>query len=70
MEREVMGELRELATFEMPKRVLVLEHDFSIESGELTPTLKVKRRVVEKRYKELVDRVYAEGDAITAAIEG
>jgi long-chain acyl-CoA synthetase len=50
--------------------VLVLEHDFSIESGELTPTLKVKRRVVEKRYKELVDRVYAEGDAITAAIEG
>jgi long-chain acyl-CoA synthetase len=70
VEREVMGELRELATFEMPKRVLLLEHDFSIESGELTPTLKVKRRVVEKRYKELVDRMYAEGDAIAAAIEG
>jgi len=70
VEREVMGELRELAKFEMPKRVLLLEHDFTIESGELTPTLKVKRRVVEKRYKELVDRAYAQDDAIAAALEG
>ena len=70
VEREVMGELRDLAKFEMPKRVLLLEHDFTIESGELTPTLKVKRRVVEKRYKDLVDRTYAEGDAIAAALEG
>jgi long-chain acyl-CoA synthetase len=54
----------------MPKRVLLLEHDFTIDSGELTPTLKVKRRVVEKRYKELVDRAYAEGDSITASLEG
>jgi len=69
VEREVMGELRDLAKFEMPKRVLLLEHDFTIESGELTPTLKVKRRVVEKRYKDLVDRTYAEGDAIAAALE-
>jgi long-chain acyl-CoA synthetase len=70
VEREVMGELRDLAKFEMPKRVLVLENDFTIEAGDLTPTLKVKRRVVEKKYKELVDRAYAEGDALAAAIEG
>ena len=70
VEREVMGELRELAKFEVPKRVLLLEHDFTIESGELTPTLKVKRRVVEKRYKDLVDRTYAEDDSIAAALEG
>src|SRR5213594_2565401 len=69
MEREVMGTLRDLATFETPKKVLLLENDFTIESGELTPTLKVKRRVIEKRYKELVDRTYAEGDAIAAALE-
>jgi long-chain acyl-CoA synthetase len=69
VEREVMGELRDLAKFEMPKRVLLLEHDFTIESGELTPTLKVKRRVVEKRYKDLVDRAYSD-DAIAAALEG
>jgi long-chain acyl-CoA synthetase len=70
VEREVMGELRDLAQFEMPKRVLLLEHDFTIESGDLTPSLKVKRRVVEQRYKELITRVYAEGDAIGAALEG
>jgi len=70
VEREVMGELRELAKFEMPKRVLLLEHDFTIDSGELTPTLKVKRRVVEKRYKDLVDRAYAESDSIETTLGG
>ena len=38
-----------------PKKVVLLENDFTIESGELTPTLKVKRRVVEKRYKDQID---------------
>jgi long-chain acyl-CoA synthetase len=69
VEREVMDELRDLAKFEMPKRVLLLEHDFSIEAGDLTPTLKVKRRVVERRYKDLVDKAYAEDDAIAASLE-
>ena len=70
VEREVMGSLRDLAKFEMPKKVVLLEHDFTIEAGELTPTLKVKRRVVEKRYKDVIDRAYAADDAIAAAIEG
>jgi long-chain acyl-CoA synthetase len=60
MEREVMGNLRDLAKFEMPKRVVLLDRDFTIESGHLTPTLKVKRRAVEKTYKDLIDRTYAE----------
>jgi len=54
----------------MPKQVILIENDFTIEAGELTPTLKVKRRAVEKRYKDLIDRAYAADDAITAAIEG
>jgi long-chain acyl-CoA synthetase len=70
VEREVMGSLRELAKYETPKKVVLLEQDFTIEAGELTPTLKVKRRVVEKRYKELIDRAYAADDALAAAIEG
>jgi long-chain acyl-CoA synthetase len=70
VEREVMGSLRDLAKFEMPKKVVLIEQDFTIEAGELTPTLKVKRRVVEKRYKELIDRAYTAEDAIAAAIEG
>jgi long-chain acyl-CoA synthetase len=70
MEREVMGGLRELAKFEMPKKVVLIERDFTIESGELTPTLKVKRRAVEKSYKELIERVYAAADPSAAAVEG
>lgn len=70
MEQEVMGDLRDLAKFEMPKKVVLLEQDFTIENGELTPTLKVKRRAVEKRYQDLIDRTYAEGDPLAAAIEG
>src|SRR6185437_10347996 len=50
LEREVMGEVQGLARFEMPKKIGFLEHDFSIERGELTPTLKVKRRVIDKTY--------------------
>ncbi len=70
IEREVMGGLRDLAKFEMPKKVVLIEKDFTIESGELTPSLKVKRRAVEKNYKDLIDRVYAEADPTAAAIEG
>jgi len=70
MEREVMDSLRDLAKFEMPKKVLLIENDFTIEAGELTPTLKVKRRVVEKKYKDVIDRSYAADDALSAAIEG
>ena len=69
VEREVMSQLRELAKFETPKKVLLLENDFTIESGELTPTLKVKRRVVEKRYKDVIDAAYAAADAMSASIE-
>ena len=69
MEREVIGELRDLAKFEMPKKVALLERDFTIESGELTPSLKVKRRQVEKNYKDTIDRVYAAVDPAAASIE-
>ena len=61
MEKEVFGELQGLAHFEQPKKIALLEHDFSIERGELTPTLKVKRRVVDKTYKAVIDALYADG---------
>jgi long-chain acyl-CoA synthetase len=70
MEREVIGGLRDLAKFEMPKKVVLIERDFTIESGELTPSLKVKRRQVEKNYRETIDRVYAEADPTAASLEG
>jgi long-chain acyl-CoA synthetase len=60
IEREVMGALRDLASYETPKKVVLIRDDFTIESGELTPTLKVKRRVVEKKYEKEIAGAYAE----------
>jgi long-chain acyl-CoA synthetase len=60
IEREVKLTLRDVAQFEMPKKVLLIQRDFSIETGELTPTLKVKRRVVEKNYQTQIEAMYVE----------
>jgi long-chain acyl-CoA synthetase len=48
------------AGYSTVKRFAVLEKDFTIDSGELTPTLKVKRKVVTQRYKAMLDAFYAE----------
>jgi long-chain acyl-CoA synthetase len=63
MEKEVFGRLSGLAKYEMPKKLAVLEHDFTVERGELTPTLKVKRRVIDKTYRDVIDRLYAQESA-------
>lgn len=62
MEKEVKETLKGLASFETPKKVGLLEHDFSIERGELTPKMSVKRRVVEKSYKAIIDQLYDGAD--------
>ena len=60
VEREVRKTLRDLAQFEMPKRLLLLPRDFSVEGGELTPTLKVRRRIVEQRHRAAIEALYAD----------
>ena len=49
---------QELASFERVRKVRVLPRDFSIEEGELTPTLKVKRRVVNQRFGPTLQELY------------
>jgi len=51
---------RELSQFERIKRIRLLPREFSIESGELTPTLKVKRKVVEERWRAEIEALYGE----------
>jgi long-chain acyl-CoA synthetase len=63
IEKEVYAKLHGLARFETPKKVALLEHDFSVERGELTPTLKVKRRVIDTSYRHVIDRLYEEEPA-------
>jgi long-chain acyl-CoA synthetase len=60
MDREVRRTLRDLAQFEIPKRLLLVPLDFSVDGGELTPTLKVKRRVVERNYSVQIEKLYRE----------
>jgi len=60
MEKEVQSRFEGLAHFEMPKKIALLEHDFSVDSGELTPTLKVKRRVIDRNYKAVIDGLYSD----------
>lgn len=48
-----------LASFETVKRCVLIPNEFSIDGGELTPTLKVKRRVVEEKYAKEIDQMYA-----------
>ena len=55
-----IGRLSEgLASFEQVKKIAVVTAAFTIESGELTPTMKVKRRVVAQRYADLIESLYA-----------
>ena len=67
MDKEVLGKLTGLAHFERPKKMALLDRDFTVDSGELTPTLKVRRRVIDTKFKTLIDRIYAESDAGTDA---
>ncbi|MGW8265902.1 MAG: AMP-dependent synthetase/ligase [Longimicrobiales bacterium] len=58
MKREVFGSLGDLASFETPKKLGLIEEEFTIEGGILTPNQKVKRRVVGERYGALIEGFY------------
>ncbi len=47
-----------LAPYERVKKIALLDRDFEIEAGEITPTLKVRRSIVEQKYKDLIDTLY------------
>ena len=51
---------RDLSQFERIKRIALLPAEFSIETGELTPTLKVKRKVIEERWRDAIEDLYRE----------
>ncbi len=67
MERETLSGLSDLASFETPKKIALLPEEFSVELGELTPTLKVKRRIIDENYKHLIDAVYANSETTGSA---
>ena len=63
LEQESLGNLEGFARFERPKKIALLATEFTVESGVLTPTQKVKRRTVEERFGDVIEGLYAEGRA-------
>jgi len=58
---EIKNAQADLASFEQVKRFALIETPFTQEGGELTPTLKIKRRVVEDKYQEVIEDLYPGG---------
>jgi len=59
VQRQVEASCADLSQYERVKRIALLERELSIEGGELTPTLKVKRRVVDEKYRDVINHLYA-----------
>lgn len=55
-----------LASYERVKKIALIDHEFEIEKGEITPTLKVRRAAIENRYKELIDSLYREDSSVSS----
>ncbi|MFD0761434.1 AMP-dependent synthetase/ligase [Lutibacter aestuarii] len=51
---------KEFSRFEKIKKITLLPKEFSIETGEITATLKLKRKVIQKKYKELIEKMYSD----------
>jgi long-chain acyl-CoA synthetase len=57
VQNEAVALTRELADYERVKRVYLLPREFSIDKGEMTPTLKIKRGVIDEKYSEAIDEI-------------
>lgn len=57
VQREAIELTRELSDYERIKKVYLLPREFSIDKGEMTPTLKIKRGVVDEKYSEAIDEI-------------
>jgi len=57
VQREALELTRELSDYERVKRVYLLPREFSIDKGEMTPTLKIKRSVIDEKYEEAIDEI-------------
>ena len=60
IERQIAAATHGLAQYESVKKIALLENELTVDGGELTPTLKVKRRVVDQKYSVIIDRMYNE----------
>jgi len=60
IQEQVDRSVPNLASYEKVKKIALLDKEFEIEKGEITPTLKVKRNIVEEKYRGVIDAMYRE----------
>ena len=60
VEKELFATLSGFASFERPKKVALIEEEFSVENGLMTPTLKVKRNVLRVQLQDVIDALYSD----------
>ncbi|HCY77097.1 MAG TPA: long-chain fatty acid--CoA ligase [Ignavibacteriales bacterium] len=58
LDKEMDQFQKKLANYEKVRKFVLLDRPFSIESGEITPSLKIKRKYVEERYQDLIEQMY------------
>jgi long-chain acyl-CoA synthetase len=61
---------KKLAQFETLKKIIIVPDEFTVAGGEITPTLKLKRRVIEAKYKQQIDELYQEPHPVETAPVG
>lgn len=59
-DKEISGHLKDYGQVEQIKKYRILSHEWSQETGELTPTMKVKRRIIYQKYARVIDDMYKE----------
>jgi long-chain acyl-CoA synthetase len=58
LDKEMDQFQKKLANYERVRKFILLDKPFTIESGEITPSLKIKRKYVEERYQDLIEQMY------------
>lgn len=58
VEQDIGKLQKSLANYEKIRKFTLLDHQFTLESGEITPSLKLKRKLIEDRYKDLIEKMY------------
>jgi long-chain acyl-CoA synthetase len=59
VQKDVVLLTRALPDYQRIRRIALLPDEFTIDKGELTPTLKVKRRIIDQRFNDLIEELYS-----------